>query len=474
MRKRLRVLATVVLVVAVVAAVQSNGGGSSARFRPVTAARSLPPVPKPYFVSPAKQDVESFELAGNARGDAVLLWTEYARFGHTRLWMRAKRAGGSFGRPRALSGVHMDGVEPHAAVGDDGTEVVTWRELDRGKTSQKVASRRAGGSFAIKTLSSSRTPASTIYLGDASQLAISRDGTALLVSVGFVGGASQVVARARSTNGRWSRPQVVTTGRRGVRYPTVAFDGTGTAILAWERGKREFPDNAAPPVKQEIRVAVRPPGGRFGKPRRVSNPQQDARDAALAANARGDAALLWNSTHGRNLPGSRVGMAVRRAGKGFGAPHLLTPPGEAWLTQGALGPEGSLVVVWSEDRKKGKRFWCGCPRLVAARGSVDSGVGPSNVLSSRAAEWPSLASDAAGDVFATWLLYSTRGSGINRVQGRFASADGSLGPVIQLSPPHDHADPKALLYPDRTAFAAWTRLRHGRSRIEAVHVRVRP
>ena len=471
MRKRLRALAAILLMVAAAVAAQSIGGGSSARSWPVTEGRSLSPVPKPYFVSPAKQDVESFELAGNARGDAILLWREFARFGHVRLWMRTKRAGGSFDRPRALSGVHMDAVEPHAGVGDDGTELVSWSELSRGKTSQKVASRRPGGSFAVKTLSSNRTPASTIYLGEASALAISRDGTALLASVGFVKGASQVIALVHNPNGHWSKPQVVTTGRRGVRYPTVAFDGAGNAILAWERGEREFPDDGAPPVKQEIRVAIRPPGGHFGKPRRVSNPEQDARDAALAVNARGDAALMWNSTHGRNLPGSRVGMALRRAGGNFGPPTLLTPPGEARLPRGAVGPGGSLVVGWSEDRKTGKR----CGRVVAAHGSIDSGLGPASPLSDCTAEAASFASNPAGNVFATWLLYPTRGTGIDaRVQGRFAGTDGSLGPLIQLSPPHDQDHPQALLYPDGTAFAAWTRVRHGRSRIEAVRVHVRP
>lgn len=466
MRKTPRALAVVALALLTVVALQARGYQSAARFRPFALTRSVPPAPKAHFVSPAKQDVSDFQLAGNSRGDVTLLWREYARFGHSRLWVRTKRAGGSFGRPRALSGVHVSAVDAYAAVGEDGTQLVTWSELDRRRTSQKVAARRSDGSFAIRTLSAHATPASTIYLGEASDLAIAPDGTAILVSVGFVDGASQVVAMVRYRNGHWSKPQVVTSGRRGVRYPVVAFDGMGTATLAWERGQREFPDDGAPRVKQQIRVAVRPPGGRFGKPRAVSKASEDARDASLAVNARGDAALLWNATHGRNLPGSRIGIALRHAGGQFGAPHLITPPGESYSPQGAVGPGGSLVAVWN-DRD----------RLVAAHGSVDAGLGSVRRLSNRGAGSESVAADAGGDAFAIWLVEDE--SFDSRVEGRFAGTDGSLGPRARLAPRGNRYDPQALLFPDGTVLAAWTRLRHARTReartrVELVHARVRP
>jgi hypothetical protein len=328
----------------------------------------------------------------------------------------------------------------------------------------KVAVRRHDGSFAVKTLSAHRTPATTIYLGEASDLAVARNGTAMLVGVGFVHGATQVLAMVRYRNGHWSKPQQVTSGKRGVRYPTVAFDGTGTATLAWERGPREYPDNGAPRVKQQIRVAVRPPGGRFGKPRRVSKPTEDARDASLAVNAHGDAALLWNATHGRNLPGSRIGIALRRGGGEFGAPHLVTPPGDAYLPRGAVGPDGSLVAVWT-DRD----------RVVGAPGSIDDGLGPTRPLSPRGEVWPSVAANARGDALAIWLRYPLKGTSIdNRVEARFAGADGSLGPLLRLTPRRDYEDPHALLYADGRAVAAWVRRPHARGRIELVRVRVRP
>jgi hypothetical protein len=461
MRKSLRVVMAVALLVAALVALQSGEQGSPALFRPAAMHRSAP-APKAHFVSPAKQDVAEFELAGNSRGDATLMWRQWARFGHTRLWVRTKRAGGSFGRPHALTGVHVSAVEAQAAVGEDGTQLVTWLELDRGKTSLKAAARRDDGSFAKRTLSSQRTPASTIYTGTAMDLALAADGTALLVGVGYFHGASQVFALERNANGHWSKPEVVTSGKRGVRYPTVAFDGAGAATLAWERGEREFPDDGAPRVKQEIRVAVRPPGGRFGKPRRVSKPAEDARDASLAVDARGDAALMWNATHGRNLPGSRIGIALRRAGGQFGAPHLITPPGEAFLPRAAIGPGGSVVAVWT-DRDT----------VVSARGSIGEGLGDAQSLSSRGVEADSVAASSGGDAFATWLRFGRgREDFESRVEGRFAASDGSLGPVVRLTGRGNHDYPQALLYPDGTALVAWTRLRHARNRIEAVRLRV--
>jgi hypothetical protein len=458
MRNGIRALVLGAVVLVALVAVGSGDDAAPARFRPSMPRRTAPP-PKAHFISPARQDVSDFQLSGNSRGDATLLWREYARFGHTRLWVRTKRGGGSFGRPRALSGVHVSAVDALSAVGEDGTQIVSWSELGRGETRMKVAVRRGNGSFAERTLSAHRTPASTIYLGEASDLAVAPDGTAVLVAVGFVGRTSQVLALVRDAKGHWSKPQVVTTGRHGVRYPVVAFDAAGTATLAWERGPREFPDDGAPPVKQEIRVAVRPPGGRFGKPQRVSKPGHDARDAFLAVNGRGDAALMWNSTHGRNLPGSRVGIAIRKAGGRFGAPRLITPPGEARLPQAALGPTGSLVAVWSEDR-----------RLVAARGSIAHGLGPPVQIAPRTAESGTIAADRAGNAFAVWVRYPGRAF-TSEVGGRFTGADGSLGAPLRLAPRGSHDYPQALLYPDGSALAAWTRLRHASNRIEAVRVR---
>lgn len=459
MRKTLRALAAAALAVIAVAATATERDGRA--------------TPEAHFVSPAAQDVYYFGLAGNSRGDEMLWWIAWARFGHTRLYVRTKTAGASFGRPRALSGVHVSANEVHAAVGEDGTQLLTWTESGRGKTTQKAAARRHDGSFAVKTLSRASTPASTIYLGEASNLAIAHDGTAALAGVSFVRGTSQVVALVRSPKGHWSKPEVVTTGKRGVRYPVVAFDGAGTATLAWERGEREFPDNGAPRVKQQIRVAFRPPGGRFGKPRRVTKPQEDARDAALAVNARGDAALMWNATHGRNLPGSRIGIALRHAGGRFGKPRLITPPGESWSPTPAVGPTGSLTAVWSEDRKAANGYGCGCPRLVTAHGSVDHGLGPARALSPRTVEVESTATDRAGSLLSVWL--QQHGDDFeDRPFARLAAADGTPGPLIRLGTLASRDNPQALLGRGGHAVAAWTRIRHARNRIELVHVRVRP
>jgi hypothetical protein len=449
MGKTLRALVVALVAVVTVVALQTDGDGST---------------PKPHYVSSAKQDVYYFGLAGNSRGDASLWWIAWARFGHTRLSVRAKTAGGSFGRPRALSGVHVSANDVHAAVGEDGTQILTWTEYSRGTATQKVAVRRPNGSFAVKKLLARHTPASTIYLGEASNLAIAPDGTAILAEVGFVHKRSQVIALVRHPNGHWSKPEQVTTGRRGVRYPVVAFDGRGAATLAWERGLREYPDDGAPRVKQQIRVAVRPPGGHFGKPRPVTKPDEDARDAALAVNARGDAALMWNATHGRNLPGSRIGVALRRARGAFGAPRLITPPGDAGAPRPAIGQSGSLVAVWT-----------GGDRVVGARGSIAEGLGPSRPLSPRGEVHPSVAADPGGDALAIWLRYPSNTSSFdNRVEARFAGAGGALGPLLRLTPGGDYDYPQALVYGDGTAVAAWTRLRRARSRIELVHLRVRP
>ncbi|HKP89821.1 MAG TPA: hypothetical protein VJT75_07560 [Thermoleophilaceae bacterium] len=436
---------------------------------------ALPPVPEPHFISPGDQDVAWFDLAGSSRGDATLIWIEYAAYGHSRLWVRTKRAGGSFGRPRPLTGVHVDAVEAQAAVGEDGTQLVTWVELDRDTQSLKVASRRPDGSFAEKTLASSAKVATTIVYSTEADLEVARDGTALMVLVAGFRGRSRVLAIRRDPDGHWSKPEAVSSGKRGVRYPKVAFDGAGAATLVWERGPREFPDDGASRVKQELRVAVRPPGGRFGRPRKLSKTGEDARDPEVAVNARGDAAVVWNATHGRNLPGSRVGVAVRRAGGDFGPPRLITPPGESFLPRATIGPSGELVAVWNRDRMTKKGFDCGCVAPVTAHGSVGENLGGTHRLAGRIDDAVALARDPAGNAFVTWLRSGRRRDSFdNRVQGRFLGADGYVGPLVRVTPAGDHGELGALLRSNGTALVAWVRYRKGKSRIEAVRTRVRP
>ena len=475
-------LALVVVLVAAGAIVALRpDGGSQLGLGPLSEEVTSPGPPR--ALSPRGQNTAGLELAGNARGDAVVVWSAPSGPRRWRLWLRDKPVGEPWGAPRALTGEGGPALSPTAAVAEDGTVLVGWLEQHGAATTVKVAARR------IADLASGRPAEFTANVPGLLEwdLAAAHDGAAIVSWTGYRGDAAAVVAAERRPDGRWSRPHVVARGRRGlnaglasigpegvrgVRTPRAAFDGAGNATLVWEDGTREFPDNAAPPVKQQIWTAVRPRGGAFAKPRLVSDPKRDARDPSLAVNGRGDAVVAWNSTRGRNLPGSRIGVATRRAGESFGRPRMLTPPGNAALPRAGLGESGDVGMVWTEDRRKGG-YWCGCLALAGTRGSVDGGFARSRRLSGRQVGNWGIGTSPRGDVFAVWQVAGPRAGIVDdRVEGRLLRADGAIGALRNLSPRGDHDDPQALLWSDGTALSAWTRTRGPRDRIETVRVRV--
>jgi hypothetical protein len=168
-------------------------------------------------------------------------------------------------------------------------------------------------------------------------------------------------------------------------------------------------------------------------------------------------------------------VATRRAGAPFGAPRFVTPPGDARLPRGAVGPRGDVVAVWTAEGTTWKGEACGCSKLVGARGSLDGRFSrPRDVSPAGLRNW-SVRRDEAGDLMAVWQLAGTRpGTADDRVEGRLVGGSGELSPLHALSPRGDHDDPRALLYARGRAFVAWSQTRGPHDRVQFVEVRVRP
>jgi hypothetical protein len=97
-------------------------------------------------------------------------------------------------------------------------------------------------------------------------------------------------------------------------YYAVAGDEQGGAVAAWER---TGPQGTYP---NEAFVSVKPPGGRFGAPHRLSEPGKTVDEAQLDVNARGDAIVAW-----AEAPRDIV-YSYRPTGGSFGPPETVPSP----------------------------------------------------------------------------------------------------------------------------------------------------
>ena len=440
MRNRFRALAVFALAAALLSAPPAD-----------TAVQDT--IPKRRYLSPRNHDAAHLKLAGNDRGDQAVVWETYER---TRVWVRSRRHGQSFGRPRSLTPKNADVWESAVDVGRDGTEVVAWARTRRRGVVLEAAARRRGGSFTRpKVLTGSP------WLAGYLDVAVAGDGRAFVVwTEGKSGQFDRIRAAVRRRDGNWSRPETVADGRDAKLSPDVKADDEGNATLVWEGAGR-------------IRRAFRPTGGHFGRPRAVSHDRHGARDPVLAQNARGDAVVVWSASIDDEH--ERVAYAFRRAGRDFGPSHALTRRLDFAPIGGAgVDPEGNVVVLWGRFPKAPT---CFCMNVLAARRPIGGEFAHPRRLAKDAAGFttPSVTADARGNLFAVWPVDTERGgSFVTQAKGRWVAADGRLGPRRRLSRKQRMFDPQALLARDGRALVAWIARSNRRERVAAARARVAP
>jgi hypothetical protein len=212
----------------------------------------------------------------------------------------------------------------------------------------------------------------------------------LILLAGLVAAPSAVAAPP------WSAPQDLSTAHTFVDAPALLFSGRGTALASWRtqdgviaigtvgadaatrpagatRFGPERPIATArtqaqrPPLvvgavpyasSRTLAATVRPElaigertrlavvfgddTGRFGTPRTIAV-QDGLRDAGVAADAAGDAAVAWFQDVG--VTNDRVFVALRRPGGAFGAPIRLATDRVRSVSV-AVSPRGDVLVAW--------------------------------------------------------------------------------------------------------------------------------
>ena len=182
-----------------------------------------------------------------------------------------------------------------------------------------------------------RTPQNLASDSYAPEVAVSPQGTAVAVWVGWDGVNTRIQASARPKGGAWGAPVFIGGANQNTELPHVAMDAQGNAVAVWSIHL----------ANDRIQAAYRPAGDAtsFSSPQTISAGGAFAYDSAVSMDDQGNAHAIW-------ARGPYIESAMRPAGAGssFGAVSTLSTNGgsvNSFEPQVAAEPNGKAVAVWT-------------------------------------------------------------------------------------------------------------------------------
>jgi hypothetical protein len=335
------------------------------------------------------------DLAGNARGDQVLLHQVLGQ--HNRpLFAGGRPAGGAFGALTPFTGP-VNAFERAVAIDDAGGAVLAWvtREVPAVQTDDPpsgqvvVAIRQPQGDFG----------APRQLAPDARYLRLVGNGRGDVLATWYPTDGPRQYS-VRSAGGEFGPAQTFPASLIG-----VAIDGDGTV-------KGVFSESAAYPWRRLLQ-AERPPGGDFGPLREIPGAAR-ASDEHLASAPDGRTLLVWSDDR------SRI-AADRPPGGDFGPPfevQKLEP--YAPTVDVKLSSSGAAAISSGTEGEQ-----------IAVRVPGGGFVRSTRVDAGRGGEPPNLAVDARGDVALAW---HGSGDGV-RAAYRDAATGSWSRPIAIAQPP---------------------------------------
>src|SRR3954469_6913704 len=156
----------------------------------------------------------------------------------------------------------------------------------------------------------------------------------VIASGGGLIGSPAMVRVALVKGQKFGKPRALGRGRDVV----AAIGPDGTAVVAWTgRG-------------DHLKVAVRPPVGRFGRARTLAGYGAEARVAVAAS---GEVAVTWLD---RRRDFTRA-MAAFGTAAGFGAPVPLDTASFTYPVELAFAGSGDLAMAWAAQSQPGGPTW---------------------------------------------------------------------------------------------------------------------
>ena len=285
-------------------------------------------------------------------------------------------------------------------------------------------------------------------------------GGALAVWAGTAqwGGVGGIVARARSADGTWGAPQVLSPDPLS---PAVAMDDQGRAVVTWLHPIPSFPL-----LHDEVQARGRAADGTLTPVQDVSTTGVQAWGPQVAVNAAGDAVLVWQA----QLDGQTWTVQARgRAADGTLSPvqNLSAPGVNSVNPRVRLDADGDALVVWQLGLVDGVQA-----RVRAADGTLSAvqAISPAG----RRGSDPQLAMLDDGRAMVVWSGAEPNGFD-TRVRARARAATGAWSPVETVSLPASLSivdGPQVAMDQSGRAIVVWTQ-EAGDTILEPVQARTR-
>ena len=300
---------------------------------------------------------------------------------------RHRPAGGSWGAAEVIG----HGYAPRVTADETGDVTAVWLTQSRGRTDGVAAARRpAGGTWSRPThLSRDREvpgyrPGSEDVFG-ATQLDLAAGAGGQVAVVWAWGSAGRdrpwrVQAVRRPAGGPWGHPVAVTPADWS-SAPQVGVDAGGTTVVAWGRQPFGHP--------QKLLAREHRPGTGWTSPDTVAS---QGYAPELAVDRAGEAVLAYSTDD------AAVAAAVKPAGGTWESPQRLSPAGVE-VGDFALATNGAGASVVALGRSGGRVD-------VVDRAVGGAWTAPDPVVRSQAPVYDVLvALDDAGDTFLGWGAY---------------------------------------------------------------------
>ena len=175
------------------------------------------------------------------------------------------------------------------------------------------------------------------------ELALDDRGGAVLVINGSLRSWSGIRAAVRPPDGSFGPAELISRRGQVADFAVLGVDGEGRTVVTWPVFKAAIPNGT--------QSSVRPPGGEFSRPRRISEPLTDlALD--LAVSRSGHALTLGQSLRG----GFRLMAAYMRPGGRFGQPERVSPRlprQELAQPRVAINAAGKALAAWTRPGARG-------------------------------------------------------------------------------------------------------------------------
>ena len=393
----------------------------------------------PGRISPAGHAAFSPRVAADRRNNAVAVWfaDDDPGVDDPDFIQAARRpAGGSFGAAETLSDTSGTAFDPQVTFDARDNALLAWTRFDGSTTRVETSSLPQG-------TTSFTDPETVSPAGEqAFEPRIAADDSAAVVwSTGFEGGPLRVHGAFRPAGGTFGGAQTLSEPGDSSYEPAVAMDGAGNALAAWTRD--ELTDH---PV---VQFSFRPRVGSFGEPSAMSAPGAAAFEAQVATDRLGNTIAAWTVDPDLGDPDNPtlVQAAFAPPGGAFGAPVRLSDPNfAAYQPRVAYENDGDAVVAWTENEHKRLRVHAafhvaGNGWVAAAQLSPDT----EDAFDPRVSAGPG-----------TVVAWSQTDGAITTTQAAVKPEDASFQPAGTVSRPDEDAHgPQVAVGEDGTAVITW-------------------